>query len=84
MLSQLGFSAYFAFFETAFLHWLHFILVLLNWIGTFSVFVPLHQKINTGEFASIDLIKLEKKNWYRLILWLLTFILTLIQIQYYN
>ena len=76
MLGQLGFSAYYVFFDADVLHWLHFILVLLTWLSTFAFFVPLHQKINAGSFNKRNLLQLEKGNWFRLILWALVFVIS--------
>lgn len=82
MISQLGFSAYFAFFDAELLHWLHFTIVLLTWVSTFLFFVPLHQKINVGKFSREELLKLEKGNWFRLILWTLAFAISFINLQF--
>jgi NADH:ubiquinone oxidoreductase subunit 6 (subunit J) len=80
MIGQLGCSAYWAFFNAEFLDILHLILVVITWIGTFVYFVPLHQKINTEKYTSKDLLQLEKGNWFRLIIWILIFIISFIQV----
>lgn len=46
-----------------------FILVLSLWAITFSMFVPIHGKIESNSFIPADLYLLEKRNWIRTILW---------------
>lgn len=79
MLGQLCLSAYFLWSQANFFSISHFILVLSTWASTFAFFVPLHQKINSKKHTKSDLIKLEKGNWFRLILWTLVFVISLFQ-----
>ncbi len=54
------------------------LLVLLVWLLTFTIFVPLHNRIskeNHSEKVSMITEDLVKKNWYRTVLWILIFIL---------
>ncbi|MEJ1222427.1 hypothetical protein [Sediminicola sp. 1XM1-17] len=46
-----------------------FIVVLSLWVITFSIFVPLHRKIESNSFFPEDLHQLEKRNWIRTMLW---------------
>jgi hypothetical protein len=53
-------------------------LVVLTWISTFIIFVPLHQNIdNKTENCTSDVMKLIKYNWIRTFLWTVIFIMTL-------
>ena len=47
-----------------------FIIVLLTWLSTFLVSVPLHTKLNSGFDASV-IQKLVQTNWPRTLLWTL-------------
>ena len=47
------------------------VLVLLTWITTFMIFVPLHALISKGEHKSESLDKLVNYNWVRTLLWTL-------------
>ncbi len=49
-------------------------LVLILWITTFTIFVPLHNKIHNNEHTPITLEKLTRLNWIRTILWTLVFL----------
>ncbi len=44
-------------------------LVLLTWILTFAIFVPLHHKIDKSQNISESVYKLVKVNWIRTFLW---------------
>lgn len=59
-----------------FFHIVDFILVLLTWISTFIVFVPLHQNIDRNKRISKSVFKLIKYNWFRTLLWSFIAILT--------
>ncbi|WP_445382839.1 hypothetical protein [Robiginitalea sp. IMCC43444] len=48
--------------------------VLLTWLLTFSIFVPLHNKISKGEASPADLQKLVKWNTSRTFLWTFLFL----------
>jgi len=57
------------------------LLVLLTWITTFLVFVPLHNSIAKGLHVTSSVHKLVKYNWYRTVLWSALFFLTLYCMQ---
>lgn len=44
-------------------------LVLLMWISTFAIFVPLHQNISQNKDLNNSIDKLVKYNWLRTIIW---------------
>jgi hypothetical protein len=54
-------------------------LVLLTWMSTFMVFVPLHHKIDEKSIHEKKryVIKLINYNWFRTAIWSIIFILTL-------
>ena len=57
------------------------LLVVLTWLSTFAIFVPLHQKIdNQNQNLSIYVEKLISYNWIRTVLWTIIVIMTLIEI----
>ncbi|WP_295832634.1 hypothetical protein [uncultured Winogradskyella sp.] len=53
-----------------------FIIILLLWVITFTMFVPLHQSIDKGQPIYNVCNKLKKKNWIRTLLWSLLFIIS--------
>lgn len=53
-----------------------FIIILVLWVITFTMFVPLHQSIDKGLPIYNVCNKLEKKNWIRTLLWSLLFIIS--------
>lgn len=78
MLSQLILSIALLFTTAwAITHIFDFVLVLLTWILTFAIFVPLHQNIDKKEDASLSIIKLIKYNWIRTFIWSVIAILSL-------
>ena len=78
MLSQLVLSIYilvqssWATFEI-----IDFIFVLLTWVSTFAVFVPLHQNITQNKDINDAVYKLIKYNWFRTAIWTIIPILSL-------
>lgn len=79
MFSQLILSVYFVI--TNLWTWyaiIYFILVLSTWVTTFTIFVPLHQKIDVDHVNPklIYVEKLIKYNWWRTAIWSFIFILT--------
>ena len=75
MLSQLILSIYFLNNTLNIRNLLIFSLVITTWATTFLIYVPLHQKINTGEESYKTSNKLVKLNWVRLVLWNLVFVI---------
>lgn len=55
-----------------------FALIILNWILTFSIFVPLHNAIETSDDIPSITKKLEEKNWSRTLVWTLVLITNLV------
>ena len=49
------------------------LLVLLLWVLTFVLFVPLHRRIDAGKATEDNLRKLVRLNWSRTFLWILLF-----------
>ncbi|NRB61167.1 MAG: hypothetical protein HRU50_14665 [Winogradskyella sp.] len=54
-----------------------FIIIIL-WLLTFLLFVPLHQKIDQNKFESSTTVRLVNLNWFRTALWSLLFFLSLL------
>lgn len=77
MVIQLGIGIYQLFNNHFLIYWVYLILVVIVWILTFLIFVPLHGKINDRSFHESVPKKLVLNNWYRTILWTLVFILSL-------
>ncbi|RRO17187.1 hypothetical protein [Flavobacteriaceae bacterium 14752] len=70
MLSQLVLSITLLFISNwSTYHILDICLVLLTWVLTFAIFVPLHQKIDKSQNISESVYKLVKYNWIRTFLW---------------
>lgn len=46
-----------------------FILVLLVWLVTFTIFVPRHKAITAGNYTEQTLTELVNLNWIRTVLW---------------
>ncbi len=59
-----------------------FILVLSLWAITFTVFVPIHGKIESNSFNPEDLRQLEKRNWIRTILWNIICVWSILELIY--
>lgn len=78
MLAQLvlAVSAVFA-DPVSWLDWLVLILVILCWMLTFFVSVPLHRKIDEGDPTQEFRLRLIRSNWPRTILWTAIFLLGL-------
>jgi DMSO reductase anchor subunit len=55
-----------------------FILVLLAWLLTFTVFVPKHKEITSDTYSEKTLSQLVKFNWSRTLIWTLLFIWNLV------
>jgi DMSO reductase anchor subunit len=54
------------------------ILIIILWLLTFLIFVPLHQSIdNTSPIADVCN-KLVQKNWLRTVLWTLLFVISIV------
>ncbi|MEM6910724.1 MAG: hypothetical protein AAF555_04000 [Verrucomicrobiota bacterium] len=77
MLGQLGWSAWGLFQEVTLLTSVRLLLILAAWALTFGYFLPLHQKIASGQAQAIDLQRLVAWNWPRTALWTAVFLLSL-------
>lgn len=75
MLVQLALHLYFTYFYFNWMQLLSFVLIVLVWLLTFLIFVPIHQKISFGNYHKKDLIKLVRLNWFRTAIWSLIFLL---------
>lgn len=51
-----------------------FVLVLLVWLVTFTVFVPRHKAISAGDFTPKSLEDMVRLNWIRTVLWSVLFL----------
>jgi hypothetical protein len=54
------------------------LLIILTWLNTFAVAVPLHNQITTNTNPLTAAEKLVNINWYRTIMWSLVFLIGLI------
>ena len=77
MLGQLFLSGVLLVREISAYHLADVVLVLLVWIITFSLFVPMHRTIAMGGGDTFLLRKLVVKNWFRTVVWTLIFLLNL-------
>ncbi len=55
------------------------LLVIVVWLITFLIFVPIHNKISAGDANEMLLQQLVQRNWFRTILWTVIFVLSLIE-----
>ncbi len=78
MLTQLFLSIYFLYNQKDFYSLTNSILVVLTWLSTFLIYVPLHQKITLNKNAHLNSKKLIQYNWLRVFAWNLIFLLNLI------
>ncbi len=78
MFGQLAFSIRDTAVETSYLTILKLVMILIVWGLTFSIFVPLHNRIeNSNESESPTITRrLVNKNWWRTLFWTLVFMLS--------
>lgn len=76
MTTQLVVSSIQIYLDLSYLSLLYLIMVLLAWISTFLIFVPLHDNISKKKAIEQSIKKLKLHNWLRTILWSFIFILT--------
>lgn len=80
MVGQLITSSMLAYLEISPLNLTKLALILINWVLTFMVFVPLHQKLEHIA-EPLQLTKaLMVKNWLRTFIWSFIFLFTLLEI----
>lgn len=77
MLSQLLLSLYQFYEEVSTFTITYLVLVGLSWLVTFLVYVPLHQKIDTHDHRLDYSKKLVALNWWRVVLWMFIFLISL-------
>ncbi len=56
-----------------------FVLVLMAWLLTFTVFVPRHKEISSGAYTKRTLAQLVNFNWSRTLIWTLLFVWNLVE-----
>lgn len=83
MLTQLVITIIKAWYQSNLISIISLVVVLILWLLTFLVFVPIHQKIDNESASSTHLDELVSKNWNRTILWTFLFLLSLINFVYY-
>ncbi|MEM8765463.1 MAG: hypothetical protein AAGD88_16700 [Bacteroidota bacterium] len=69
MVGQLFLALYALYKELSVISVARGILILLIWILTFLIFVPIHNNIQAGKFDTLLLRKLVQSNWLRTLLW---------------
>ena len=83
MFGQLISSIIVAIQEGLFFHILKLSLIVVVWVLTFSIFVPLHNKIEKTDDYKLITEQLVRKNWLRTIGWTLIFVFSLLS-QFYS
>jgi len=58
------------------------VLVFLLWVSTFLKFVPLHNRITTGDFDKETLDDLVRYNWGRTVLWSILFLISVVAVLF--
>ena len=81
MFGQLGVSIYQVFTNTSFYTVSSLVVIILIWISTFAIFVPIHAIISNENSTKSDLVSLVNKNWMRTILWTLLFIYSFFEVM---
>ncbi len=81
MFGQLGISVYSVLIKTTMFSLVKLVLILVVWILTFSIFVPIHNALaKTKKEETQGLcIQLVQKNWSRTLLWTIIFFLGIVQ-----
>jgi hypothetical protein len=78
MLSELFIAGWFIFTDYSTTRLLVLMIVLLIWVSTFTLQVPLHEKLLKEGFHEERIRKLVKTNWIRTFLWTTKLVLILI------
>ncbi|MCG9875218.1 MAG: hypothetical protein MH321_10575 [Leptospiraceae bacterium] len=68
MISELAAAIYWIFLETNVYSWVNFIFVLIAWLSTFLLSVPLHNLLSQGMMLN-TIIHLISTNWIRTFTW---------------
>jgi hypothetical protein len=77
MMAQLGLVGWGTYHYMDGPHWLSLVLVIVCWIWTFAVSVPLHVKVELEQGGTVTLQRLVATNWARTVLWTLVFLVGL-------
>lgn len=56
-----------------------FVLILVVWVLTFSIFVPLHSAVSSSNFSTETLEVLVSQNWWRTAVWNVLLLISLTQ-----
>lgn len=79
MFGQLGIYGYQLFESQDLFPSLGFAIVMLQWVLTFAIFVPLHNAIGQNKHSQQTLSQLVNRNWWRTILWTGLFVWSLVE-----
>ncbi len=80
MFGQLGVSIYQVFSQTSIYTVSSLVVIILIWISTFWIFVPIHSIISNENSSESDLVTLVNKNWLRTFLWSLLFVYSFFEV----
>lgn len=80
MFGQLGISIYQVLTQTSFYTVSSLVIIILIWISTFWIFVPIHSIISKENSGESDLVTLVNKNWVRTTLWTLLFLYSFLEV----
>jgi len=81
MFGQLGVSIYQVVTNPSFYKVSSLVIIILIWISTFAIFVPIHALISNENSSKSDLVSLVNKNWMRTVLWTLLFIYSFLEVM---
>ncbi len=59
----------------------YFALVLLTWLLTMVLFVPVHNRISYNTYTEADLQKLVSRNWWRVLVWVIILVLEILKLK---
>jgi hypothetical protein len=76
MLAQITLATFALWQEINALSIVYTVLICSTWIITFHTFIPIHKKIQEGNFSQATLTNLVKLNWYRTAIWTAIFVLS--------
>ena len=76
MLAQITLATFTLWQEINALSIVYNVLIYSTWIITFHTFIPIHKKIQEGNFSQATLTNLVKLNGYRTAIWTVIFILS--------
>lgn len=79
MLTQLGLYAYMTYVYSERVSLYSLTLIIINWLLTFAIFVPIHRKIANNRFIKPHLRALVSINWWRTFLWTIVFLINFLK-----